>query len=78
MTGGKQSSAPVRVRHYSPKEFAAELKAAGLPMCERTVRDRCNLPAASADHIATNPLFKGRHLIPETEIFRLMRLEVTA
>jgi len=78
MMGGKQSPVPVRARHYSPKEFAAELRAHGLPMCERTVRDRCNLPADHADHIATNPLFKGRHLIPENEILRLMRLEVSA
>ena len=63
-----------RVRHFTPKEFSAALAEYGIAICPDRIRERCALsPRHGANRIATNELFKGRHLIPETELDRLTR-----
>jgi len=80
MNGGKGSPAPVRVRYLTPSEFAGELQSAGLARSERWVQLRCTLEIGDPERLATHPAFKGRHLIPDTELFRLLgiRSEVSA
>ena len=78
MTGGKQSTAPVRVRNYSPSEFSAALAEAGITICEKSIRHRCRIPASHALHIATLPAFPRRFYIPESELFRLIGLKSEA
>lgn len=64
---------------YSPSEFAGALRDAGLARSERWVSKRCTLPANDPRRIATNPAFTGRHLIPASELSRLLgRSEVSA
>lgn len=64
-------------RTWTPKELAADLAAAfGVPVCERTIVKRCNLPADNPGHIATLPAFPGRHFIPAREVLRLLAAEV--
>lgn len=69
---GPAVAAPVRAKFYTPKEFSAALADCGLRLCERAIAARCGLPIRHRDHIATNGLFKGRHFIPESELFRLV------
>ncbi len=64
-------------RHFTPKEVAAELSARGLPGRDPDgIRERCNLPPTDPRHIATNPAWPGRHLIPAAELARLLGVEV--
>lgn len=56
------------LRHYSPKEVADMLAAAGVGLVERTIQWRCTLPAGHALRIATNSAFQGRDWMPESEI----------
>ena len=61
-----------RVRHFTPKEFSAALAEYGIAICPDRIRERCALSSRhGADRIATNRFFKGRHLIPETELDRI-------
>jgi hypothetical protein len=75
MIGGKGTPAPVRVRTYSPSEFAAALTDAGVARCERWVQARCSLRSGHPNRIETLPGFAGRHLIPEKELFRLLGID---
>jgi hypothetical protein len=77
---GKADAAPVRPRHYTPKEAASALEEFRIFVCARTISDRCALPAGHARHIATNPHWHPRHFIPESEVLRLagITVEVTA
>lgn len=62
------------VRHWTPKELAADLaEVHGIEVGERAIVRRCTLPADNPGHIATNPAFPGRHYIPEAEALRLLR-----
>ena len=62
-----------RVRFYTPKEFSAALASYGIAICPDRIRERCALSSRhGAARIATNSFFKGRHLIPETELDRLL------
>lgn len=61
-----------RFWHYAPKEAAAKLAKAGISLSERTIQWRCTLPVGHPLRIATNPAFRGRLWIPETEIARLL------
>jgi len=73
--GGKAVCPPVR-RHLTPKEFAAELnEALGIPgfRCAEWVSRQC-----ADKRIATNRAFKGRHLIPESELFRMLGVKEEA
>ena len=72
--GGKAAAPAVRIKYHSPCEFAGELRELGLPICEKVIRARCNLPASDPRHIATHTGFMGRHYIPESELFRLAGL----
>lgn len=67
MNGGKSSPAPVRQKHYTPGELSLALEEGGLRRSARWVADECH-----AGRIATNPAFRGRHYIPESELFRLL------
>lgn len=80
MTGGNANSSVIRVRHLTPKEFATELRErSGISVTERTIADRCGLPESDARHIRTNPLWRPRHFIPESELSRLAGIkEVSA
>ena len=71
LQGGKACAAPVRRRHYTPKEASSELASFDVFICVKRLRERCNLPAGNPDRIATNPAFPGRHFIPEAELLRL-------
>jgi hypothetical protein len=77
MSGGKGSPAPVR-RWLTPSEFAGELQAAGLARSERWVQIRCTLQVGHPERLETHPAFKGRHLIPELELFRLLSIKSEA
>ncbi len=65
--GGKSSPCPVRAKHYTPCELSTALEEGGLKRSPRWVADEC-----AAGRIATNPAFRGRHYIPEAELFRLL------
>lgn len=67
--GGLARTPPMR-KNYSPKELAAALNEAGVPYSERWVMTQC-----AEGHIATLPAFVGRHVIPESELFRLLGLK---
>ena len=68
--GGK-AVLPVRTRNYAPGEFSAALKEmAGLTRSTAWVERKCR-----AKEIKTLPAFSGRHVIPESELFRLAGLE---
>jgi hypothetical protein len=80
LIGGKSTPVPIRVRTLSPSEFAGELSERGVIRCERWVQVCCRLPVGNPRRIKTMPGFAGRHLIPETELFRLLAMpsEVSA
>lgn len=64
-------------RTWTPKELAGELaEAFGVPVCERNIVRRCNLPPTDPAHISTLPAFPGRHYIPASEVIRLLATEV--
>jgi hypothetical protein len=63
-------------RTWTPKELAADLaETFGVPVCERTIVKRCNLPAGHPARIATLAAFPGRHFIPSDEVIRLLAAE---
>lgn len=64
--GGLAAPAPARPKLYAPGEFSLALAELGIKRTTRWVQDEC-----AAGRIATNPAFKSRHLIPESELFRL-------
>lgn len=63
--GGLASAAPARPRHYEPGEFSLELAKLGINRSPKWVRNECH-----HGRIETNKRFSGRHLIPESELFR--------
>lgn len=65
--GGKASPVPARTRHFTPCELSQALRDGGLSRSPRWISDEC-----AAGRIATNPAFRGRHYIPESELFRLL------
>jgi hypothetical protein len=73
---GKATAAPVRERRYSPSEFSGALAGLHIGLCEKLVRQRCNLPESDPLHIATIKGFPGRHWIPESELFRIAGINV--
>jgi hypothetical protein len=70
------SAAPLganRPRYFTPKEFSAALATYGIAICPDRIRERCALSSRhGAARIATNTFFKGRHLIPESELDRIL------
>lgn len=59
------------VRHYSPKEFSTALAEFGIHRSERWIADRCG---AAPKLIRTVRAFRPRHVIPETEVLRIVGL----
>jgi len=70
---GKAVPAPVRARTYTPSEFSGALSDHGIYRCERWVAAKC-----AAGEIATNPAFKGRYIIPQSELFRMAGIKEAA
>lgn len=72
MSAATPTGAP-RIRHFTPKEFSAALATYGIAICPDRIRERCALSSRhGAARIATNRFFTGRHLIPETELDRIL------
>ena len=59
---------PVSIRNYSPKEFSQALERFGIYRTARWVSDHC------PKHIHTLPAFRPRHVIPETELKRIVSI----
>ena len=60
-------------RVFDPKSFSAALEAAGVSRSAGWVRAEC-----CAGRIATLPAFPGRHVIPASELARLLGVEAVA
>lgn len=71
--GGLAAAAPVRPRHYEPGEFSLELAKLGIRRSTGWVRSECH-----AGRIVTLSRFKRRHLIPESELFRIAGIQEEA
>ncbi len=65
--GGKAVSPSPRPRNYTPKEASAALAEANIHRSERWISREC-----AEGRIATLPFYPGRHIIPESELLRLM------
>lgn len=64
------NAAPIRsaVRNFTPKEFSQALEAFGIFRSARWVADNC------PKHIRTLLAFRPRHVIPETELKRIVSI----
>ena len=60
-------------RVFDPKSFSAALEDAGVSRSAGWVRAQC-----SAGRIRTNPAFPGRHVIPASELARVLGVEAGA
>jgi len=61
--------------YYSPKEASLALSKMGISICANTFRRRCGLSPENHEYVCRLHAFRGRYLIPRSELQRILLLE---